>query len=150
MGLGTEIALIKALCGGATLPPITAADNGKVLTANSGVWGAQEPIGKKFIVTLTPTSLDLSGTANKTLNEVNSAYEAGMEIVARISYNGAVIEAKLVQVIHGGGYFPTFYWMAIDPQQNMQILAYNANNADDPNPTPFNYSTYIYTLTPAT
>ena len=153
MALGTEIALIKALGGGSGggLPEVTSADAGKVLAVdNSGVWGAQEPIGKKFIVTLTPTSLDLSGTANKTLNEVNSAYEAGMEIVARISYNGAVIEAKLVQVIHGGGYFPTFYWMAIDPQQNMQILAYNANNADDPNPTPFNYSTYIYTLTPAT
>ena len=153
MGLGTEIALIKALGGGSGggLPEVTSADAGKVLGVNdSGVWGAQEPIGKKFIVTLTPTALDLSGTADKTLNEVNSAYEAGNEIVAHITYNDVEIEAKLVQVIQGAGFFPTFYWMLIDPTQNMQVMAFNAATADDPNPTPFNYSTYIYALTPAT
>ena len=40
---GKTIALIKAFGGsGGALPPITAADDGKVLTANSGVWGASE------------------------------------------------------------------------------------------------------------
>ena len=43
MSLGTEIALIKALGGGASLPSVTPADVGKVLGVNdSGVWGAQE------------------------------------------------------------------------------------------------------------
>lgn len=102
----------------------------------------------KFIVTLTPTAQDFSGTMDKTLNEVYSAYEAGMEIVAHVPFNGAVIEAKLVQIIDAQLAFPSFYWMAIEPSQNMQILAYNSTNADEPNPTPFSYSTKLYALTP--
>jgi hypothetical protein len=40
--------------------------------------------GEKFIVTLTPTSLDYSGTMDKTETEISDAYEAGQQIVFRI------------------------------------------------------------------
>lgn len=151
--LGNELisAGIAVEIGGGGLPPVTASDAGKVLAVdNSGVWGAQEPIGKKFIVTLTPTALDLSGVADKTLNEVYDAYQAGMEIVAHIPYSGATVEAKLLQVIETGSYFPFFYWIAIETIQDKLMIFYNATSEDDPNPTQFNYSTLIYTLTPAT
>ena len=38
----------------------------------------------KFIVTLTPTSPDYSGTMDKTETEISDAYEAGQQIVFRI------------------------------------------------------------------
>ena len=38
----------------------------------------------KFIVTLTPTSPDFSGTMDKTVSEIAAAYEAGQEIWFRI------------------------------------------------------------------
>lgn len=40
--------------------------------------------GGKFIVTLTPTALDYSGTMDKTANEITAAYEAGQEIVFNV------------------------------------------------------------------
>jgi hypothetical protein len=40
--------------------------------------------GEKFIVTLTPTALDYSGTMDKTETEISDAYEAGKQIVFRI------------------------------------------------------------------
>lgn len=66
---------------GGGLPAVTSADNGKVLAVEDGAWAAQQ---KKFIVTLTPTSPDFSGTMDKTVAEINAAYEAGMEIWFRI------------------------------------------------------------------
>ena len=36
-----------------------------------------------FIVTLTPTALDYSGTMDKTVAEIDAAYQAGKEIIFR-------------------------------------------------------------------
>jgi hypothetical protein len=40
--------------------------------------------GEKFIVTLTPTKLDFSGTMDKTPQEITAAYNAGKEIVFNV------------------------------------------------------------------
>lgn len=70
MALGTEIALIKALGGGSgSLPPITASDNGKVLTANSGVWVAANPSAGGGVLVVT----DTDGTLDKTWQEIHDA-----------------------------------------------------------------------------
>ena len=83
MTIGQVIALIKALggSGGSSLPAVTSADNGAEMIVKNGIWKKQQ---KKFVVTLTPTSLDYSGTMDKTVAEINAAYEAGQEIVFRI------------------------------------------------------------------
>lgn len=57
------------------------ADNGSELIVKNGAWAMQK---KKFIVTLTPTDLDYSGTMDKTANEITAAYEAGQEIVFNV------------------------------------------------------------------
>lgn len=68
MSLGTEIALIKALGGGSSLPSVTSADAGKVLAVdNSGVWGAQTPASGGGVLVVTETD----GTLDKTWQEIH-------------------------------------------------------------------------------
>ena len=145
MGLGTEIALIKALCGGATLPPITAADNGKVLTANSGVWGAQEPIGKKFIVTLTPTAQDYSGTMDKTVAEIDNAYHAGLEIWFEISDGYTTNSFAMTMIYRDNSAYPSFTGYIIYHDMIIDVATGSTNLG-----TSNTYNTIVYTLTPAT
>ena len=148
MGLGTEIALIKALGGGSSLPPITSSDAGKVLAVNnSGVWGASEPIGKKFIVTLTPTALDYSGTMDKTVAEISAAYEAGREIMARIIMgNGVQMDALLNSIeVDEDMDYPSFRFLTIT--NGALIVVWTGTTIDG---TQTSYATSIYTLTPAT
>lgn len=145
---GKTIALIKALSGGGgALPAITDADNGKVLTANSGVWGAQEPIGKKFIVTLTPTALDYSGTMDKTVAEINAAYEAGQEIWFKVgTEEEGYAFIPVNQVSLGDKVYPSFEATLLNPNVGL-MYAYTQFTDDDGKMT---YSTKIYQLTPAT
>ena len=151
MGLGTEIALIKALCGGSGggLPEVTSADAGKVLGVNdSGVWGAQEPIGKKFIVTLTPTAQDYSGTMDKTVAEIKAAYEAEQQIVFRVMMSAT----KYMDVdctaryFTNGNTYPSFNAYIVG-DGGVLIYAFTSTTDDGTKQT---YATEIYTLTPAT
>lgn len=253
---GKTIALIKALSGGGggSLPPITAADNGKVLTANSGVWRASElafyvdfafdaseqygirsalvdtadykaavESGKKirvriyeengeeplqtadaiyigdtqlfgdsyelytatyrdtdagilkpllfalskesnleeqyatvsnptlkdrFIVTLTPTALDYSGTMDKTVAEINAAYEAGQQIVFRVVTGATTyMEVDCTARWNNGDTYPSFNGFIFGGDNDTLIYAYTGARNDG---TWQNYGTIIYTLTPAT
>ena len=77
---GKTIALIKALSGGGNaLPPITDADNGKVLTADSGVWVAQTPAsgGGVLVVNGTWNEAGTECTLDKTWQEI---YDADLAI----------------------------------------------------------------------
>ena len=127
---------------GGLLPQVTSADNGKVMSVVDGAWAASEQ-GKKFIVTLTPTSPDYSGTMDKTVAEINAAYEAGQEIwfrfpmAANLSY-----DMPTSTVVITGGY-AGFTWNGIS---NDMIISFAITSlgADDNQ-----YSTVIYSLTPA-
>lgn len=143
MSLGTEIALIKALGGGSSLPTVTSADAGKVLGVNdSGVWGAQEPIGKPFIVTLTPTAADYSGTMDKTVAEIDAAYKAGRKIVYNIAGNRLDVTAILVD----GDYDYNGYG-AFGILNNLLLLIFTQQTNDGTIDT---YSVSRFALTPAT
>ena len=253
---GKTIALIKAFGGsGGALPPITDADDGKVLTANSGVWGASElafyvgfefdaneqyglrsyPVdtadykaavesGKKirvriyeengeellqtadaiyigdsqgfgvsneiytatyydmdaeimkpllftlckesnvedqyavvsnptlkdrFIVTLTPTALDYSGTMDKTVAEIDAAYKAGQQVVFRMMTSATTFIDCPVQLVGTDTTlaYPSFETNVTDTGNNVQIFARTQVTDDGTKAT---YSTSIYTLTPAT
>ena len=151
MALGTEIALIKALGGGASLPSVTSADAGKVLGVNdSGVWGAQEPIGKKFIVTLTPTDLDYSGTMDKTVAEIDVAYKAGRKVIFRLDGRGAslpVFDCAVNVVEDGGDTYPSYQAFVLIGMADSLLDIYTYSTVDGTDDT---YHTRIYTLTPAT
>lgn len=140
---------IKAGGGGSSLPSVTEADAGKVLSVNnSGVWGASEPIGKKFIVTLTPTALDYSGTMDKTVAEIDAAYKAGRKIVARV-LTGAntYAELALAFIDKRTSEYPSYTWYLLNAVDNVEIVAYTDYTDVDTKQT---YSTKVYTLTPAT
>jgi hypothetical protein len=104
--------------------------------------------GEKFIVTLTPTSPNFSGTMDKTVAEINSAYEAGQEIVFRVLTSATEY-----------AYFPLAFAAVIDPFLYMNFGAnffYSVANTlivletgatDDG--TKQTYGTTIYSLTPA-
>ena len=82
MGLGTEIALIKALGGGSgSLPSITAADNGKVLTANSGVWVAQTPSSGGGVLVVKFAYANGMSFCNHTFAEIHAAVTAGNPVI---------------------------------------------------------------------
>ena len=72
MGLGQEIALIKALGGGSSLPSVTSSDNGKVLAVKNGAWAADSNL---LVVTANGTS-----SVDKTYAEIVAAYEAGKSV----------------------------------------------------------------------
>lgn len=141
------LALINSMAGkgggggGSPLPPVTPSDNGKVLAVKDGAWAAQQ---KKFIVTLTPTALDYSGTMDKTVAEINAAYEAGMEIVFRI-FASATFYYDIVATVSSFGASDDakrFSGFGILSDNLVQII------------TPVGeentyYGTYVYSLTPA-
>ena len=91
MALGTEIALIKALGGGSgSLPPITASDNGKVLTANSGVWVAQNPASGGGVLVVKFAYANGTSTCDHTYAEIDAAVTAGNPVI------GCVIDCDCV------------------------------------------------------
>ena len=127
------------------LPQVSQTDAGKVLAVNnSGVWGAQNPIGKPFVVTLTPTAADYSGTMDKTVAEINEAYEAGQQIVFSLGYGVETFEIPMAYRC-ANGEFVYFSVYVIDGINNIMINAYTSNEQERST-----YSTKIYTLTPAT
>lgn len=102
----------------------------------------------KFIVTLTPTSLDYSGTMDKTVAQINEAYEAGMEIWFRVILSGTDdFEGPMTAVRHFGAYtFDDFIGMIVLPSEGTLITVETLGTDDGTKQT---YSTHIYALTPA-
>lgn len=69
----------------------------------------------KFIVTLTPTALDYSGTMDKTVAEINAAYEAGQEIVFRVIMSAtAHMDVDCTARWFGGSTYPSFNGFILD------------------------------------
>lgn len=62
------------------LPPVTTADNDKVLTVDGGVWKAKTPSGGGVLV-VTATEADGVLTCDKTAAEMYAAAQTGLVIV---------------------------------------------------------------------
>lgn len=102
----------------------------------------------KFIVTLTPTAADFSGTMDKTVAEINEAYEAGQEIVFNVLTSAT---SHMMIPVANVGYsdafdYPSFNAYLFDDNTNVMLLAFTATTDDGTKQT---YSTAIYALTPA-
>ena len=139
--------ILDALGGDSTkIPPYTinSEDDLKYIAAAFEERAANKG---KFIVTLTPTSPDYSGTMDKTVSEINAAYEAGQEIWANISAQGKNLYIPLKMASTDGTIqYPSFDFCAYDATSNLMILAYTAYTDDGTKQT---YSTTVYSLTPA-
>jgi hypothetical protein len=105
-----------------------------------------ENASKSFIVTLTPTAQDFSGTMDKTVAEINAAYEAGKDILFRVltSANSYVD----VPMSYAGRdttlQYPNFVAEVIQTPTDLMIVAYTEDTNDGTKQT---YRTIIYTLT---
>ncbi len=104
---------------------------------------------EKFVVTLTPTALDYSGTMDKTVAEINAAYEAGQEIWIAVQTSASnVISVPITQIFGNNDVtYNGFEGTIIDTSNNVMIHAYTGATTDGTKQT---YYTTIYTLTPAT
>lgn len=102
----------------------------------------------KFIVTLTPTALDYSGTMDKTVAEINAAYEAGMEIWFKVLTSASTsVEIPLTYWATDSSYdYHGFSANIVQVGANMLIVAYVGSTSDGTRQT---YDTQIYSLTPA-
>ena len=121
-----------------------AAANGSELIVKDSEWAMQQ---KKFIVTLTPTALDYSGTMDKTANEITAAYEAGQEIVFNVvgfpGFDHVYIPAAWCTYATDNPCCSASATL-VEIGSNMQIIIWTT---DADNGT--TYGTQIYTLTPA-
>lgn len=104
--------------------------------------------GKKFIVTLTPTNEDFSGTMDKTVAEINAAYEAGQQIVFRVYVSpAAYYEIGCTDVYFDQAYvYPRYCAVLVYDNANV-IVKISTPTGDDG--TLQGYGTLIYSLTPA-
>ena len=99
-----------------------------------------------FVVTLTPTSPDYSGTMDKTVAEINTAYEAGKRIVFRVMESQTTYsDVSVTMTYTGNETYPSFNAFIIMTELNALVFA--ATNATNDG-TRNTYSTYLYTLTP--
>lgn len=100
-----------------------------------------------FIVTLTPTAQDYSGTMDKTVAEINAAYEAGQEIVFKLVVSGVGSEAVYVTdvgQIDPESDYPSFNTRLVNPDNNV-LIAIGTGITNDG--TKAAYQTAVYTLT---
>ena len=109
--------------------------------------GGIDAAANPFIVTLTPTAEDMSGTMDKTVAEINAAYEAGKQIVFKMYTTGtAFIEVPVSLVGHDSRYtYPSFETSVIQAANNLLIYALTGVTSEGS----YNvYGTTIYPLTP--
>lgn len=99
----------------------------------------------KFIVTLTPTAQDFSGTMDKTVAEINTAYEAGQQIWFRIEANGTGYLMEMSGIGNGDS-------EATYPSFNVKFIANNillyVNTGYTNDGMTATYNTLVYSLTP--
>ena len=101
-----------------------------------------------FIVNLTPTALDYSGTMDKTVAEIDAAYQAGKQIVFRVySSLTEFIDAKLSTVYKDEATYPSFNAYIISADLNVLLFVATMTTDDGTKST---YSAFVFSLTPAT
>ena len=101
-----------------------------------------------FIVTLTPTAQDFSGTMDKTVAEINTAWQAGKTIKFNVVLDASttvLVDCNAITVFDVEGYYPKFSSYVIYPEQYMLIYV---SCGDTQTGTDDTYSTTIYPLTP--
>ena len=97
--------------------------------SNGKLWSkGYEP----FLVNLTPTALDFSGTMDKTVAEIYEAYQAGRQIMFRLMMgNGAYMEVDCsARWVDGTSTYPSFNAVIVDDGNNLIYAAYTSTTTD--------------------
>jgi len=104
-----------------------------------------------FVVTLTPTSLDYSGTMDKTVAEIYAAWQAGKRIIYRVySSETEYADVEVTMVFTDEIYtYPSFNAFIIMAESDPPVLIFAFTGADNDG-TVATYGTTIYQLTPLT
>ena len=106
-----------------------------------------ENVNNPFIVTLTPTAQDFSGTMDKTVAEINEAYTAGQKIVFRVILSATeYMEVDCTARYVTNAAYPSFNGFILIASP-MHALVYAATLVTDDG-TKSTYYTIIYPLTP--
>lgn len=107
-----------------------------------------ENTSNPFIVTLTPTAQDFSGTMDKTVGEINAAYEAGRRIMFLV-YTSETSYLEAECIIRGRrmdeGDYPSFNAYVIVEPNSVLVYMYTGVSAVANTNT---YHTLLYPLTP--
>ena len=104
-------------------------------------------ISQAFVVTLTPTAQDYSGTMDKTVGEINAAYEAGQRIVFRLFTSATeYMEVDCTARYRTSAAYPSFNgYVVVNNPFDALFYLYTGVTDDGTKNT---YSTTIYPLTP--
>lgn len=136
-----------SLTAKALLPALTNANRGKFLqqSPTSNLWQMTDL--SPFIVTCTPTAQDYSGTMDKTVAEINAAYEAGQKLVFRVYMSATeYMDVDCTARYRTSDEYPSFngYAVITSPVTGI-IYAFTGVTSVGTDNT---YSTQIYPLTP--
>ena len=116
----------------------------KLNNMESGIENANEP----FVITLTPTAQDYSGTMDKTVAEIDAAYRAGQKIIFRV-YVSTTVYMEIDCTYRGSDAsveYPSFNASFVTSEP-FHAFVYIYTGITD-NGTENTYSTTIYPLTP--
>ena len=101
----------------------------------------------RFVVTLTPTNMDYSGTMDKTVAQINEAYEAGKEIWFKVAASGYDILIPMSNCSASSSYtYPSFDCRMVDINTDVEVCVRTGVTDDGTKTT---YSTKVYAITPA-
>lgn len=132
--------------GGSGLPPVTPADNGKLLGVDGGEWKAVDALAP-FIVTLTPTAQDFSGTMSATVGEIAQEFEKGRKIVFRLLMSASEsYDAECTARYNTSNTYPSFNAFIITAGALVgNAICFLATGATD-NPDDNTYSIVIFPI----
>lgn len=120
----------------------------KLNNMESGIENANEP----FIVTLTPTAQDFSGTLDKTVAEITAAVRAGMRIVFEMDTSTAGLGMNTIRFDGNSAFeYPDGddMWYSVEGFfvfSNMSAIV-KVSTSTSPHDDGY-YSTAVYALTP--
>lgn len=108
--------------------------------------GGIDAAANPFVVTLTPTAQDYSGTMDKTVAEIKTAYDAGKRIFFRVMESATTYSDVAITMIYQGSYtYPSFNAFIIMEELNLLIFAATGTTDDG---AKVSYVTSIFPLTP--
>ena len=131
-----ELTRKAQIAAGAAITPLTPGEKLVKTLAN--------PTDTKFVVTLTPTAADFSGTMDYTVAEIDEAYKSGKNIQFKVVQGDSAIFLTALVIDNGGDYF-AFGANLVNATVNALVEAWTVTSAGSSNA----YYTKVYVLTPA-
>ena len=117
--------------GGGGLPPVTSADNGKVLAVENGSWAAADksPLVVTYTITGQPVDNSYPLSYSHTLAQIAAAQAAGREVLGYLVFNGipasapAIVKAAALGEMEYSGiaFMGSSGWMSLQIDHSIDI-----------------------------